>query len=78
MRLCPLKAVEPKDIDFVVFRENTEGAYVDAGGVFKQGTPDEIAVQENINTERASNGLFATPSNFRTPKKPTEARAGAS
>ncbi len=50
--LCPLKAIEPKDIDFVVVRENTEGAYVDAGGVFKQGTPDEIAVQEDINTQK--------------------------
>ena len=50
--LCPLKAVEPKDIDFVVVRENTEGAYVDAGGVFKQGTLDEIAVQEDINTRK--------------------------
>ncbi|MFZ0285124.1 MAG: isocitrate/isopropylmalate family dehydrogenase, partial [Terriglobales bacterium] len=44
--LCPLKGMEPKDIDFVVIRENTEGVYTDAGGVFKQGTPDEIAVQE--------------------------------
>jgi 3-isopropylmalate dehydrogenase len=50
--LCPLKAIEPKDIDFVVVRENTEGAYVDAGGVFKQGTPDEVAVQEDINTRK--------------------------
>jgi 3-isopropylmalate dehydrogenase len=50
--LCPLKAIEPKDIDFVVVRENTEGAYVDAGGVFKQGTSDEIAVQEDINTRK--------------------------
>ena len=33
-------------------RENTEGAYVDAGGVFKQGTPDEVAVQEDINTRK--------------------------
>ena len=50
--LCPLKGVEPRDIDFVVVRENTEGVYVDAGGVFKQGTPDEIAVQEDINTRK--------------------------
>ena len=50
--LCPLKAVEPKDLDFVVIRENTEGSYVDAGGVFKQGTPDEIAIQEDINTRK--------------------------
>ena len=38
--LCPLKGIEPKDVDFVVIRENTEGVYVDAGGVFKQGTPN--------------------------------------
>ena len=50
--LCPLKGVEPKDVDFVVIRENTEGVYADAGGVFKQGTPDEIATQEDINTRK--------------------------
>ena len=50
--LCPLKAVEAKDVDFVVIRENTEGVYTDAGGVFKQGTPDEIATQEDINTRK--------------------------
>jgi 3-isopropylmalate dehydrogenase len=50
--LCPLKNVEPKDVDLVVLRENTEGVYTDAGGVFKQGTPDEIATQEDINTRK--------------------------
>ncbi len=50
--LCPLKGVEPKDLDFVVIRENTEGTYTDAGGVFKQGTQDEIATQEDINTRK--------------------------
>src|SRR5579859_2281426 len=50
--LCPLKNVEAKDVDFVVLRENTEGVYTDAGGVFKQGTPDEIAIQEDINTRK--------------------------
>ena len=50
--LCPLKGVEPRDIDFVVLRENTEGVYVDLGGVFKPGTPDEVAVQEDINTRK--------------------------
>jgi 3-isopropylmalate dehydrogenase len=48
--LCPLKGVEPKDVDFIVIRENTEGVYGDLGGVFKQGTPDEIAIQEDVNT----------------------------
>jgi 3-isopropylmalate dehydrogenase len=50
--LCPLKNVKPEDVNFVVVRENTEGAYVDAGGVFKQGTPDEIATQEDFNTRK--------------------------
>src|SRR5437764_292867 len=50
--LCPLKDVKPEHVDFVVVRENTEGAYVDAGGVFKQGTPDEIATQEDFNTRK--------------------------
>jgi 3-isopropylmalate dehydrogenase len=50
--LCPLKGVESKDVDFVVVRENTEGVYGDAGGVFKQGTEDEVAIQEDINTRK--------------------------
>ena len=50
--LCPLKNVKPEEIDFVVVRENTEGPYVDVGGVFKQGTPDEVAVQEDVNTRK--------------------------
>jgi len=50
--LCPLKGIEPKDVDFVVIRENTEGVYGDLGGVFKKGTPDEVATQEDINTRK--------------------------
>jgi 3-isopropylmalate dehydrogenase len=50
--LCPLKGVESKDVDFAVIRENTEGVYTDAGGIFKRGTPDEIAIQEDINTRK--------------------------
>jgi 3-isopropylmalate dehydrogenase len=49
-RLCPLKDRGPADVDFVVFRENTEGMYVNVGGRFKAGTEDEIAIQEDINT----------------------------
>ena len=49
-RLCPLKDRGPKDVNFVVFRENTEGVYVGIGGRFKAGTDDEVAIQEEINT----------------------------
>jgi 3-isopropylmalate dehydrogenase len=38
-RLCPLKGKTVADLDFVIFRENTEGVYVGMGGTFKQGTP---------------------------------------
>jgi len=51
-RLCPLKGYSASDVDFVVFRENTEGSYVGAGGNFKKGTPDEIATQEDISTRK--------------------------
>ncbi|MGH9508642.1 MAG: 3-isopropylmalate dehydrogenase [Terriglobales bacterium] len=50
--LCPLKNAKLADVDFVVIRENTEGLYTDVGGVFKQGTADEIAVQEDVNTRK--------------------------
>jgi len=49
---CPLKDKGPEDIDFVVVRENTEDLYVGVGGVYKKGTPDEIAIQESINTRK--------------------------
>jgi 3-isopropylmalate dehydrogenase len=49
-RLCPLKTRGPREVNFVVFRENTEGLYVGMGGRFKPGTEDEIAIQEEVNT----------------------------
>jgi len=51
-RLSPLRDAKVEDIDFVVFRENTEGAYCGAGGFLKKGTADEIATQEELNTRR--------------------------
>jgi 3-isopropylmalate dehydrogenase len=49
-RLCPLKNRTVSDVNFVVFRENTEGLYVGIGGRFKAGTEDEVAIQEELNT----------------------------
>ena len=48
----PLKDKMPEDIDFVVVRENNEGAYIGAGGFLRKGTPDEIAIQEAVHTRR--------------------------
>ncbi len=57
-RLCPLKDRSTADVNFVVFRENTEGAYVGVGGRFKAGTTDEIAIQEEINTFKGVNRII--------------------
>ena len=51
-RLTPLRDRKADEIDFVVFRENTEGAYCGAGGFLKKNSADEIATQEELNTRR--------------------------
>ncbi len=52
--LCPLK--EPPNgrrvIDFAIFRENTEGIYVGAGGGLRVGTPDEVQLAEEVHTRK--------------------------
>ena len=57
-RLVPLKNKTKKDVDFAVFRENTEGIYVGMGGQFKHGTPDEIAINEDVNTRKGVERLI--------------------
>jgi 3-isopropylmalate dehydrogenase len=51
-RFTPLKGRTPRDINLMVFRENTEGLYVGMGGFFKKGTAEEIAVQEDVNSRK--------------------------
>ena len=51
-RLCPLKDRGRRDVNFVVFRENTEGLYVGAGGRLRAGTEEEVAIQQEVNTYR--------------------------
>ncbi|HUJ33183.1 MAG TPA: 3-isopropylmalate dehydrogenase [Candidatus Acidoferrum sp.] len=51
-RFTPLKDRTEKDVNFIVFRENTEGLYVGMGGFFRKGTAEEIAVQEDVNTRK--------------------------
>lgn len=51
-RFCPLKGKGPEQVDMVVFRENTEGLYTGVGGQFKRGTPDEIAIEAELNTRK--------------------------
>ena len=51
-RLCPLKNRTRADVNFVVFRENTEGSYVGAGGRLRADTDQEVAIQHDVNTYR--------------------------
>lgn len=51
-RFCPLKGKTPDDLDIVVFRENTEGLYTGVGGQFKRDTPDEVAIEAELNTRK--------------------------
>jgi 3-isopropylmalate dehydrogenase len=51
-RLTPLRDRTERDLDFIIFRENTEDLYVNIGGVFKRDTPDEVAIQEQMNTRK--------------------------
>jgi 3-isopropylmalate dehydrogenase len=71
--LSPLKNRGASDIDFVVFRENTEGAYLGMGGTFKKGTPDETAIEEDLTTrkgvERICRHAFQFASRFEKAKR---------
>ncbi len=73
--LCPLKGIEPKDVDFVVIRENTEGVYGDLGGVFKQGTADEVAIQEDVNTRKGVERIIRYAFQFCTTSKKADGSA---
>ncbi|MEW6239050.1 MAG: 3-isopropylmalate dehydrogenase [Candidatus Omnitrophota bacterium] len=46
----PIKDKGPKEIDFVVVRENSAGIYTGGGGIIKKGTPNEVAIQEMVYT----------------------------
>ena len=50
--LTPLRDRTESDIRFVILRENTEGVYAQVGGQLNRGGPDEVAVQEDINTRK--------------------------
>ena len=69
----PLAGRGPKDIDFVVVRENTEDLYCGVGGYLKKGTPDEVAVQQAVytrkGTERCIRWAFEYTRQRNSPKK---------
>ncbi len=73
--LCPLKGVEPKDVDFVVIRENTEGVYLDRGSISGQGTAEEVAIQEDINTRKGVERIIRFAFEYCVNSKKADGRA---
>jgi 3-isopropylmalate dehydrogenase len=69
--LVPLKGKTAKDVDFVVFRENTEGAYAAVGGQLGRGTPHEIAINEDINTRRGVERIIRAAFDYARHRKRT-------
>ncbi len=65
-RLTPLKNTTEADVDFTVFRENTEDLYVGIGGIFKKGTPDEVVIQESISTRKGVERIIDAAFSFAT------------
>jgi 3-isopropylmalate dehydrogenase len=63
-RVVPLKGRGKKDVDFVVFRENTEGIYVGIGGQLRRGSPDEIAINEDVNTRKGVERIIRAAFDF--------------
>lgn len=51
-RLSPLRDERRRNVDCVIVRENSEGLYVGVGGRVRADTPDEIAIDEEVNTYR--------------------------
>ncbi len=47
---CPL--ANPKDIDFWIVRENTEGEYSEIGGRIFHGTEREFVTQQTVMTRQ--------------------------
>jgi 3-isopropylmalate dehydrogenase len=70
-RLCPLKNKSASNIDFTVFRENTEGVYVGVGGQVRRGTPDEIAINEDINTRKGVERIIRAAFEFAKKERKT-------
>ena len=71
--VVPLRKGRAKDVDFVLFRENTEGAYSGRGRVAGEGTPDEEAIEEDVTTrrgvERICRAAFAFAAAFEKPRR---------
>ena len=55
---CPIKGMGPDDIDMVFVRENSEGEYAGVGGITREGTAEETALQTSIFTRKNTEKLM--------------------
>jgi 3-isopropylmalate dehydrogenase len=56
--LVPLRGKSKNDVNFVIYRENTEGQYVGAGSERGRGAADEIAMSREVHTRRGVERLL--------------------
>jgi 3-isopropylmalate dehydrogenase len=68
VRFTPLRDIIPSDLRLMVFRENTEGLYVGVGGFYKKGTPEEIAVQDDVNSRKGVERIIRYAFEYATAK----------
>jgi len=54
----PIKGKGPKDIDIIFIRENIEGEYAGIGGMQKEGTKEEVALQTSLFTRKNTEKLM--------------------
>ena len=73
----PLRDVTLDDIRLTVFRENTEGLYVGVGGFYKKDTPDEIAVEEDVNSRKGVERIIRHAFEYAKPAAAPVTGAGA-
>src|ERR1700690_841149 len=55
---APLKRCGPRDLDWVIVRENSEGEYSGVGGRVHQGYPNEVATDVSIMTRAGGERIF--------------------
>ncbi|HHI78972.1 MAG TPA: 3-isopropylmalate dehydrogenase [Planctomycetes bacterium] len=70
-RFCPLKDKGPEQVDMLICRENTEGAYSGIYGHLRKGTPDEVAHQSMVFTRKGVERIirFAFEEAMKRPRK---------
>lgn len=57
-KLSPVRTLDERGVDLVIFRENTEGAYSQLGAVYRPGTAEEVGIVVDVNTRQCAERLL--------------------